>query len=238
VVAEKMLKDIGINDWRYCDNNTNNVYKNKKCIRPEELNTDDFVLVSTIHIQEIKIQLESFGLKEFINWIWVLDRDYYEGIWNNEAAPEIENLKLDDLDKIEDDLRSVVDVIEIEPPNEKKLEKFEKIADYLKIYNKNTNNRYRRKGLEYWHTYNLLNLDKKKSAYIDIGTADCEFASWLRKNTDTEAYAVDLKEGKKILWNTIFVVMRLICHLLTNPLIVCLHSLRSRCLPETVILRL
>lgn len=195
--ARMFLDDIGIFQYVYFDNDVGKV-DNNTVLDPSEINDGYFILISTVYFQEIKMQLDSIGLKEMQDYIWVLDLEYYDALIQYKDEPRVPDLTFQDLDRIEESLKRYVDVVGIDWFNESDFKKYEKQLGFENEYNKIHNPRYRRKIMEYYCVDKLLgfNVWNKDDIYVDIGACGSPFAKYLREKRKIKAYAVDISEGK------------------------------------------
>lgn len=197
-VGRDMLVNIGIDDWVWIDKKAEGLsqFEGKKLIGPEQISQDYYILVSSRFINEIRLFLEDKKMHELDDWIYAIERDYYEALIGHSKGPFVPELTIEDLDVIEQDLKEVVKVVPYKI-NEEELEKFEKNLNFEEAYHANTNKRYRRKIMEYYLTEKLhdLSLWNESDIFLDLGAAGSPFARYLRDKRSISAYALDLEEG-------------------------------------------
>lgn len=196
-VAEKLLREIGISKYVYFDNDIKKQNVKYNILNPSNINTDYFIIVSTVHFHSIKKQLDALGLKEMTDYIWALDLDFYDAMLQYKNSPSVPDLILNDLLDLEIELKKYVDVRTVDWFSETEFQNFEKNLGFQTIYNKAENKRYRRKIMEYYCVNKLLKLDEwdEKDIYIDVGAASSPFAKYLRENKGIKSFAVDISDG-------------------------------------------
>lgn len=200
-IAEKLLYEYGIDEYVFFDNDVRKWNKGGldtiAILSPTEITKNDFILVSTVHFQEIRRQLDGMGLKEWDNYIWSLELDYYDAALRYKDAPRVPAINCFDLEEIEHELNRYVAVERINWFDEEEFRSYEEKLGFQKIYDKSNNRRYRRKIMEYFMVEKLLQFDKwdGSSIYVDIGAAGSPFAKYLREKRGIAAYASDLNKG-------------------------------------------
>lgn len=200
-IAENFLRELGIKAYVFFDNDVKKqeigTMNKMPILSPTEINKGDFVLISTVYFDEIKKQLDSMGLKEWDNYIWALEMDYYDKALCYKNAPRVPEISFGDFNDIECELSGYVDVERIDWFDEREFSAYENDIGFQKIYDKRNNKRYRRKIMEYFIVDKLLNFDDwdGDSAYVDIGAAGSPFAKYLREKKGIKAYALDLNKG-------------------------------------------
>lgn len=200
LIAVNFLSGIGISEYIFFDNDTEKIGKiiyEKKVLNPSTVTTEYFILISTVYFKDIERQLNSQGLKELQDYIYILELDYYNALiqWINE--PRVPELSFYDLNMIEKKLKQYVDVKKADWFDEQEFKIYEKNLKFQKFYDKQYNKRYRRKIMEYYCVEKILHFDnwKKSDIYIDIGAAGSPFSKYLRENKNIMAYAIDLQKS-------------------------------------------
>lgn len=201
VIAEKFLKEIGINEFVYFDNNQQKtqykIWKSKPILSPSQIKEDYFVIISTVFFGEVEQQLKLLGLKELENFIDIFDIEYYDSLLKYKDAPKVPDIEYSDLQILENDLKKYIDIETIDWFDENEFQKYENELNFQMIYNKESNRRYRRKIMEYFFVDRILEFSKwnKQDIYIDVGAAGSPFVKYLRENKYISAYALDLNKG-------------------------------------------
>lgn len=170
-------------------------FNNRLIQSPDIIDKNCFVFISTVYFHEVATKLNGIGLSELIDYVSILDIDYYEALFENKDAPRVPELTLDDLRTITDELGEKFDVREIDWLDEEAFIHYEKQLNFGRVYNKDQNKRYRRKIIEYYIVEKLLDLNAEMDVYIDIGAAGSPFAKYLREKKSVNAFAVDLEKG-------------------------------------------
>lgn len=197
-VAEEMLHEIDTRGGHIHFDNDVKKIDNEHILPPSAITKDYFILISTVHFQSIRRQLELIGMKEMEDYIWALDLDYYDALLRHKDAPKVPDLSLDDLENIEKRLAEYTDVIRIDWFDEREFDNYEQGLGFQDEYFKDSNARYRRKIMEYYCVDRLLKFGmwNPQDIYVDVGASGSPFARHLRERRDITAYAVDLDEGK------------------------------------------
>ncbi|SFQ11723.1 Methyltransferase domain-containing protein [Butyrivibrio proteoclasticus] len=190
---------MGIDDWVWIDKKAEGLsqFEGKSLIGPERVNPDYYVFISSHFIDEIGSFLENKKMYEWDDWIYAIERAYYEGLLEHPNDPLVPELLMEDLNGIEDDLKEVVKVIPYEI-EKKELEAFAKSLNFEDVYRINSNKRYRRKIMEYFITEKLHDLSSfnENDVFLDLGAAGSPFAKFLHDKRNISAFALDLEEGE------------------------------------------
>lgn len=200
VIAENILLSLSIDKYFYFDNDEKKCGKKRNgniILSPKEISKDYFILISTVYIDEIKMQLEKVGLRHVYDWIYALEEQFYEGLFKNQDAPKVPIVTNKILNNIEKELDRIGILKKIPKYDREELAKFEKRINFEQVYKKNTNKRYKRKILEYYFVNSIFDFSNKGSdfTYLDVGSAGSPFVKWIRENTKVNAYAIDLEKG-------------------------------------------
>lgn len=196
--AKALLGELGISEFVSFDNDERKWNDENRVLNPALINKEYFILISTVWFEPIKKQLEGMGFREMEDYIWALDLEYYDALLRYQNEPYVPEILLDDLQKIEKELKKVAQVKRVDWFDETEFLKFEETLELQEAYNKAENKRYRRKMMEYYCVHKLLNFQtwKETDVYVDVGAAGSPFAKRLREMWGIEACSVDLNVGK------------------------------------------
>lgn len=157
---------------------------------------DSFIVISCDAYNEISTQLENWGYKKYIHYVdgVHLENSILEYKYIIEGKQFAVPVSLEELDKIEREIK--LNRIKTQDVKISELEiiKFENQFDFASFYMKDSNRDYWRKIHEYWFAYHLLELEKFESGdvYVDIGSSSTPWVYYLREQLNIKAYGVDL----------------------------------------------
>ena len=197
VEAIKIADNAGIEIDAFIDNDENkwqNHFFDKIVLSPAGISKEWYVLIGIGYSPHIISQLNDMGFVEGEDFIAILEQGFYEALDKHKDAPRVPDITTQILDNITNEIVYRIPYEYVTWFNKKEFDHFEEKLDVSILYNKKYSKRYRRKLMEHFCSYQLLEQMEwgKQDIFIDIAGGSSPFAKYLREQEHILAYSIDI----------------------------------------------